>query len=128
MKTPSCRNYSRELAGIASSDDPEALNENSRKKRELMREIEGTHEALAPLLKRERSADGKLREGDCERLRLEAVDLLKQIDEAETANLEAIQKSRSRSVEAMQQVGTAKRVARGYRRGGSSHRYLDTKG
>jgi uncharacterized protein with von Willebrand factor type A (vWA) domain len=134
LKTQS-DNYSKalelelELAGIIAAGEFPAMSANTECKNRLMASINRTYETLLPLMEKSRveGAEGRLADPECEKLRLQAIELLQKIGKLEAENLEAIKKSRDESVAALKQTSTARRVARGYRPSGGSHRYLDTK-
>jgi uncharacterized protein with von Willebrand factor type A (vWA) domain len=118
-----------ELAGIIAAGDFGTMSANTERKNRLMTSINRTYESLLPLMEKNRiaGAEGGLEDPECEKLRLQAIELLQKIGKLEAENLEAIKKSREESAAALKQTSTARRVARGYRPSGGSHRYLDTK-
>ena len=93
-----------------------------------MSSVQTNYARLLPMLQASRAAEGSVELADekSEKLRLEAVSLLEKIAKIETANLEAIKKSRDESMAALQQAAASRRAARGYRPSGKSHRFLDT--
>ncbi len=119
----------RELARLIPSGDFNAVSANTARKLELMSTIQATYERLLPLLQAGRAREGltELADQKSEKLRLEAVSLLKEIAKIETKNLETIKKSRDESMASLQQAAAARRAARGYRPHGKSQHFLDTK-
>ncbi|HUX07584.1 MAG TPA: hypothetical protein VMX35_09755 [Acidobacteriota bacterium] len=118
----------RDLARLIPSGDFQAVSANTTRKQELMSSVQTNYARLLPMLQASRAAEGSVELADekSEKLRLEAVSLLEKIAKIETANLEAIKKSRDESMAALQQAAASRRAARGYRPSGKSPRFLDT--
>jgi hypothetical protein len=119
----------RELAAIAEAGDFTAMAANTASKRQLLPAIKETYDKLQPLLQENEieNGGGRLADEESEKLRLGAISLLKEIVKIEAQNLEAVKKSRDKTVAALHQTAAARKAARGYRPQGETNRYLDIK-
>ena len=118
----------RELSAAIDASDFKRVGANTERKKHLMGEIQQTYDQLVPCLKRAQAEDGSMKDGENETLRQEAVSLLKELQELETANLAKVEGSRKRMIEGLKQSQVAKRAARSYGPPrGQSPRHFDTK-
>ncbi len=118
----------RELSRLISVADSAPIKSNSEHKQQLMGEIKVVHEQLEPLLKQHLGGRGELPDPECERLRREAVTLLLEIGELESANLKSVKKARTGFARDLRTTQAAKRAARGYKPSIAGRpRYLDIK-
>lgn len=117
----------RKLLEHIEKSDFQSIAANTAEKMLLMGEIQSSYEKLLPFFAQE-AGEVRLENPEAEKLRREAVTLLKELQELEAKNLAKINEIRSEMMANLQQTQTAKQAAKSYKSAKTkSSRYLDTK-
>jgi hypothetical protein len=105
----------KELATAIGAKDFSRIAANTERKSGLMDAISRTQEELAPLLKQYGRPESGFEDEEAEKLRVEAVELLKEIQNLEHKNLVAITTEREGMLKGFKTNRQARKVARNYR-------------
>ena len=112
----------KQLADHLSNSDFEQISKNTEQKRTTMTKVLSNDQQLGPVVSETLTEEGRFSDSETEKLRTEALSLLKEIQALEHDNLRAISDNRKKMLDGFKDAKKAKQVARGYKQTKSIYR------